>query len=171
MSMEGAINYLETLGKVLSDHITEWYVEEGEEPALIFTAPSLYDENTELGYAVSVIQISEEMILLGIMVTIAAEIPEDRFKDMHRLAEEMNNLAVIGSFTMFEDTSALICRQGAVFSVGSPLAETTANMICTIGILESSASKCRAVAEDILSGKLAPENAIDKIMEMRGDAG
>lgn len=162
-------DYLTALGETMAEHVTAWAVDDtDEEPVLIFTVPAPYDENTVIGYTITLEPVTNDVFLYDLVITLITDVPEALFGDVSRVISVLNNCMIIGSFALYEDTSEVVFRNGVLFSAETDVEAATVNIVQTLAAMENEVLDGMYL-QMLISGERTADELIAELCDIGGE--
>ena len=169
MQNELTRDYLTALGETMSEHFTAWTVEDTDEgPVLVLAAPAPYDESVHIGYSISLVPATNDILLYDLTITLITDVPEASFGDIRRVISALNNCMIIGSFALYEDTAEVVFRNGVFFGAETDIKAATANIFKTLAAMEDEAFG-GVYLQMLISGERTADELIAEFYDIGGE--
>ncbi len=169
MQEQAAREYLETLGNLLKDRVSEMEISDyGQGPVLILNAPAPFNQERSIAYTVSLQSAGEKFILFELMITVFSGIPEERFHDIAQIIAALNTETVIGSFLLFKKGNAVLYKQGILYDGETDINSSSDNMLYTLSLMENAVTNGALLLEDYFLQNKTADEIIYQINEMGG---
>ena len=166
MNIGAVRQYLNMFMQAVSENTTGAEIVETEDgPVLYCSVKSPFETERDIGYQISMLPYDDSIFAVEIIMFLFTDIGKDKYQDMNRLINTLNNYIVFGSFRLFEEGSVLFC-QGMMLDETMQTAKVNEHIVKTLSVMENTAVNAGEYILRLLNG----EN-INAIMDDIGKEG
>ena len=154
MTTDSIIQYLDILKSAFSERASSAEIfQSDEDPVLLCTVTSPFDENDEIAYQISLNNVDDGFVAAELIMLLFGDISEDKHRDIALLINRLNRFISLGSFRLFEDNGTVMFYQGMIIDETMQTVKVTELIFRTIHEMEQTAVSLGEFIDRAISGE------------------